>query len=201
MERIITESMDLTTRRIVRDIIKIVRSGDEGSWELPSDLNGENYYKDGLYVFFDWNMNWNETDQKYFVDGNYDDETETMAITLFINKNYYPQSLYDLIADLNDIIIHEYEHHYQNIGLRPDNEHFKGDHDDQPTDWTYYLQPHEIPAIMKGIKRVMKLRRISFEEAIDGWYERNMVDSIPKKDYDKLKKKLTELYFTIYGKK
>jgi len=201
MEHIITESMDLTTRRIVRDIIKIVRSGDEGSWNLPSDLTGEDYYKEDLYVFFDWNMNWNESGQKYFVDGNYDDNTETMAITLFINKDYYPQSLYDLIADLNDIVRHEYEHHYQNIGLRPDDEYFDGEDEDQPKDWTYYLQPHEIPAVIQGIRRVMKLRGISFEDALDGWYVRNVSDIIPKKDYEQLKEKLTELYYSRYGKK
>lgn len=197
----LNESINLTTRKIVRDIIKIVRSGDEGSWELPSDISGENYYEKDLYVFFDWKKGWNESNQKYFVDGNYDDETETMAITLFINEDYYPQLLYDLIADLNDIVAHEYEHHYQKLGLRPDDEYFDGDYEDQPDDWTYYLQPHEIPAVFRGVRRVMKLRRISFERALDEWYERNISDLIPKKDYEMLKEKLTELYYKKYGKK
>ena len=47
----------------------------------------------------------------------------------------------------------------------------------------------------------MKLRGISFEDALDGWYVRNVSDIIPKKDYEQLKEKLTELYYSRYGKK
>ena len=45
MERIITEGLDLPTRTIVRDIIKIVRTGEVGSYELPLELGGEDRYK------------------------------------------------------------------------------------------------------------------------------------------------------------
>ena len=86
MERIITEGLDLPTRTIVRDIIKIVRTGEVGSYELPLELSGEDHYKHDLNVYFDWNKEWKENNQKYFVDGNYDDESETMQVVLFINE-------------------------------------------------------------------------------------------------------------------
>jgi hypothetical protein len=201
MERIITEGIDLTTRKIVRDIIKIVRSGEVGSWELPSDLDGDDYYDKEVKVYFDWNKNWKEEGQKYFVDGNYDDETETIQVVLFVNNDYYPELLYDLIADLNDIIAHEYEHHYQNIELRPENEYSTTDYEDQPKDYTYYLQSHEIPALIRGLRRVMKLRKISFEDALNQWYGRTFDEKdMSKNDFEKLKDSLKKEYEKRHGK-
>jgi hypothetical protein len=201
MERIITEGIDLTTRKIVRDIIKIVRSGEVGSWELPSDLDGDDYYDKEVKVYFDWNKNWKEEGQKYFVDGNYDDETETIQVVLFVNNDYYPELLFDLIADLNDIIAHEYEHHYQNIELRPESEYFTTDYEDQPKDYTYYLQSHEIPALIRGLRRVMKLRKISFEDALNQWYIRTFDGKdMSKNDFEKLKDSLKKEYEKRHGK-
>ena len=198
----LTEGIDLTTRKIVRDIIKIVRSGEEGNWELPSDLNGDDYYDKDIIVFFDWNTNWKEESQKYFLDGDYDDETESIQIILFINKDYYPELLYDLIADLNDIVAHEYEHHYQSLGLRNKEEVSNIPIEDQPKDYTYYLQSHEIPAVLRGLKRVMKLRKISLEKALDDWYSRTFqAEEISKEDFEKLKTELKKEYEKRYGTK
>lgn len=196
------EGIDLTTRRIVRDIIKIVRSGEEGNWELPSDLSGDDYYDKDIIVFFDWNTNWNEEGQKYFLDGDYDDETESIQVVLFINKDYYPELLYDLIADLNDIIAHEYEHHYQSLGLRDKKEVSNTPIEKQPKDYTYYLQSHEIPAVLRGLKRVMKLRKIGLERALDDWYSRTFqAGEISKEDFEKLKFELKKEYEKRYGTK
>ena len=194
------EGIDLTTRRIVRDIIKIVRSGEEGNWELPSDLSGDDYYDKDIIVFFDWSTNWKEEGQKYFLDGDYDDETESIQVVLFINKDYYPELLYDLIADLNDIIAHEYEHHKQYLGLRPDSEVYIDGK--QPKNYEYYLQSHEIPAVLQGFRRVMKLRKIGIDEVIDGWLRRNISNrDMSEKDQLKLKKELIKQYELKYGKK
>ena len=166
MERIITEGLDLPTRTIVRDIIKIVRTGEVGSYELPLELSGEDRYKHDLSVY------------------------------------YYPELLYDLIADLNDIVRHEYEHHMQNLGYRPDKESGFVDIENQPTNYKYYLQPHEIPAVLQGLRRVMKLRKISLEDALDDWYKRTFdKESMKKTDYNKLKKELGKEYDKRYGKK
>ena len=196
------EGIDLTTRRIVRDIIKIVRSGEEGNWELPSDLSGDDYYDKDIIVFFDWSTNWKEEGQKYFLDGDYDDETESIQVVLFINKDYYPELLYDLIADLNDIIAHEYEHHYQSLGLRDKKEVSNTPIEKQPKDYTYYLQSHEIPAVLRGLKRVMKLRKIGLERALDDWYSRTFqAGEISKEDFEKLKFELKKEYEKRYGTK
>lgn len=193
------ESIDSDTRLVVRDIIKIINNQETGSWELPSDIDEAQYYPYDLTVYFDWNFNWKEDNQKYFVDGNYDDDTESMQVVLFLNKDYYPELKYDLIADLNDIVAHEYEHHKQNIGLRPDSEVFTVGQ--QPKNYKYYLQSHEIPAVLRGFKRVMKLRKIGIEEVIDGWLLRNMTEeNMSTKDQLKLKKELIKQYQSKYGK-
>mgnify|MGYP003348470662 FL=1 len=199
MERLI-ESINSDTRDIVRDIVKIIKSGDEGSWELPSDISDEEYYPYDLNVFFDWNFNWKESNQKYFIDGDYDDETESMQVVVFLNKDYYPELMYDLVADLNDIIAHEYEHHKQYLGLRPESEYYDGG--TQPTNYKYYLQAHEIPAVLRGFRRVMKLRKIGIEPVIDGWLQRNISNKdMSEEDQKKLKDELIKQYELKYGKK
>jgi hypothetical protein len=108
--------------------------------------------------------------------------------------------MYDLVADLNDIIAHEYEHHKQYLGLRPDSEvKIKGK---QPKNYKYYLQSHEIPAVLKGFRRVMKLRKIGIEPVIDGWLTRNISNKdMSEKDQLKLKQELVKQYELRYGKK
>lgn len=198
---LLTEGLDLPTRQIVRDMIKIVKSGDEGSYQLPMELNGEDTYKHDLIVFFDWNYSWKEPGQKYFVDGDYDDETESTGIVLFMNKDYYPESLYDLISDLNDIVRHEYEHHMQNLGLRIDTGYSNLPLSRQPKDYKYYLQKHEIPAVLQGFRRVMKLKKQPLDTVIDDWYSRAFSEEdLPKKSYEKLKSALKKEYKNIYGK-
>jgi hypothetical protein len=185
---------------IVKDIVRIIKTGDEGSWDLPSDISDEEYYPYDINVFFDWNFNWKESNQKYFIDGNYDDETESMQVVVFLNKDYYPELMYDLVADLNDIVAHEYEHHKQYLGLRPDSEvEIKGK---QPKNYKYYLQSHEIPAVLKGFRRVMKLRKIGIEPVIDGWLQRNISNKdMSEKDQKTLKSELIKQYELKYGKK
>jgi hypothetical protein len=199
MERLI-ESINSDTRMIVKDIIRIIKNGDEGSWELPSDISDEEYYPYDMTVFFDWNFNWKEGNQKYFVDGDYDDETESMQVVVFLNKDFYPELMYDLVADLNDIIAHEYEHHKQYLGLRPDSEvKIKGK---QPKNYKYYLQSHEIPAVLQGFRRVMKLRKTGIEPVIDGWLQRNISNQdMSEKDQKKLRSELIKQYELRYGKK
>ncbi len=199
MERLI-ESIDSDTRMIVKDIVRIIKNGDEGSWDLPSDISDEEYYPYDINVFFDWNFNWKEDNQKYFVDGDYDDETESMQVVVFLNKDYYPELMYDLVGDLNDIIAHEYEHHKQYLGLRPDSEvYIDGE---QPENYKYYLQSHEIPAVLQGFRRVMKLRKIGIGEVVDGWLIRNISNrDMNEKDQLKLKKELVKQYELKYGKK
>lgn len=51
---------------------------------------------------------------------------DTISILIIINPEYYPSLMYDLIADINDVVAHEIEHIFQENYMRPDNEiHFK----------------------------------------------------------------------------
>ena len=141
-----------------------------------------------------------ESNQKYFIDGDYDDETESMQVVVFLNKDYYPELMYDLVADLNDIIAHEYEHHKQYLGLRPESEYYDGG--EQPKNYKYYLQAHEIPAVLQGFRRVMKLRKIGIEPVIDGWLQRNISNKdMSEEDQKKLKDELIKQYDLKYGKR
>jgi hypothetical protein len=86
------------------------------------------------------------------------------------------------------------------LGLRPDSEvKITGK---QPKNYKYYLQSHEIPAVLQGFRRVMKLRKIGIEPVIDGWLVRNITNKdMSKKDQQKLKQELIKQYELRYGKK
>jgi hypothetical protein len=86
------------------------------------------------------------------------------------------------------------------LGLRPNSEvKIKGK---QPKNYKYYLQSHEIPAVLQGFRRVIKLRKTGIEPVIDGWLQRNISNQdMSEKDQKKLRSELIKQYELRYGKK
>ena len=74
--------------------------------------------------------------------------------------------------------------------------------DERPNDKEYYKQPHEIPAELKGFKRVNKLRKEPIEKTIKDWFERNKSNhNLNKADVEELTKFLIQKYYEKYGNK
>ena len=196
---------DEPVRKMVKDIVNIIKLDDTGSWLLPSDISDDNEYQfydvPGVQIYFDWDYDYN-IDSPYYLNGDYDGETDTMNVILYINPKNFPQSMYDIVADLNDIVRHEYEHHMQFLGLRPDEEYSDLPLSKQPKSYKYYLQKHEIPAVLQGFRRVMKLKNQPLDVVMDDWYSRTFTEKgMPKKSYEKLKTELKNEYEKRYGKK
>lgn len=189
---ILNEAKGITepVRMIVRDIVNIVKSKQYGLHYLPEDLTNSNMFeydfkkeseKFGLtrpynvppfsiQLIYNEDVNINEP---YVIDGLII-ENDVIEITLTINPKYFPQLMYDLIADINDVVVHEIEHIFQDHGMRPEEEMSSlifGE--EPPDDYTYYTQKHEVPAQIQGLRRIAKLRKQSIEQVIRDWFKRN----------------------------
>ena len=141
-------------------------------------------------------------EDEYMIDGKTVDDGFTIEVNLIINPNFLPGVMYDVIADLNDIVTHEIEHIYQ-IHWRPEDEKdpYEGREDERPTGKDYYKQPHEVPAELAGFRRVNKLRKKEpIENTIRDWFNRNKsVHNLSDEDIDELTDFLTQKYNERYS--
>jgi hypothetical protein len=205
-ESVIKESsvFDLPVRQVVKDLLKFIKLEEEGSWYLPEEVSQTdmeyNFPKLPLFsVEFTIEFN-DDLPKPYLVDGSKTDG-DVIEIFLIINPDFYPQNLYDILADLNDLIAHELEHIMQDNYLRPEEE-MAPEGDERPKDKTYYLQAHEIPAELKGFRRVVKLRKQKPEQVIRDWFKRTEpIHQLSSEDVEELVKTLTDKYNQYYGGK
>lgn len=210
LEGVIVESSvtDQPVREIVRTLVNIIKSQETGTHYLPEDISedGETFEYDFKKIpLFSIEFNYgidHTVDGEYKIDGQiYDDDT--IKIDLIINPNNYPQSMYDIIADLNDVTAHEIEHIYQNAWERPDDEidPFEGNPDERPTGKEYYKQPHEVPAELAGFRRINRLRKEPIEKTIRDWFNRNRnVHQLNDEDIDELTEYLSQQYNEKFGR-
>jgi hypothetical protein len=209
LEGVIVESSvtDQPVREIVRTLVNIIKSQETGTHYLPEDISedGETFEYDFKKIpLFSIEFNYeidHTVDGEYKIDGQiYDDDT--IKIDLIINPNSYPQSMYDIIADLNDVTAHEIEHIYQDAWERPVSEMdpFEDNPDDRPTGKEYYKQPHEVPAELAGFRRINRLRKEPIEKTIRDWFNRNRnVHQLNDEDIDELTEYLTQQYNEKFG--
>lgn len=219
--KVITESKGINepVRRVVRDLTNIVKSMEYGEYALPEELPDSDEFEYDFDTDFkklrmsrsynippfsiEFNFNADPTmDEPYKINGSLLSDGSTIGIVLIINPKKYPEFMYDLIADFNDIVIHEIEHVYQENNMRPEDEIYQGSEDDeQPTGKEYYMQSHEIPAELVGMKRVAKLRKQSIEQVISDWFKRSKyAHQLNDEDASFMVKFLASEYEKRYGK-
>jgi len=210
LEGVIVESSvtDRPVREIVRTLVNIVKSQETGTHYLPEDISedGETFeYSFKKIPEFSIEFNYeidHAVDGEYKIDGQIHDD-DTIIIDLIINPNNYPQSMYDIVADLNDIVAHEIEHIYQNAWERPKDEidPFENNPDERPTGKEYYKQPHEVPAELAGFRRINRLRKEPIEKTIRDWFNRNKnVHQLNDEDIDELTEYLSQQYNEKFGR-
>lgn len=138
-------------RRIVRDITNIVKSENYGEYFLPEDITETNeieYDFDNDFKKLNISRSYNipsfsieltynadySIKEPYMINGALMSDGDTISVLIIINPEHYPSLMYDLIADINDVVAHEIEHIFQENYMRPDNEiHFKEEGDEDPT--------------------------------------------------------------------
>jgi hypothetical protein len=180
-------------RYVVRDITDIIKSETPGEYYLPEDTTETNEieydFKKDFQKFgisrsynipsFSIELLYKISDEKdmdvpYMVNGEIYDDGDTISILIIINPEEYPSLMYNLVADINDIVAHEIEHIFQQNNMRPEGEIYDDGEDKiQPKDKEYYKQPHELPAQLKGFERVSKLRKQPIEKVIKDWFSRS----------------------------
>lgn len=198
--------IDGPVREIVRTLTFLIKDKKLGTTNLPEQItDGEEFeydYKNipPFSIEFNLDMNTNVKGD-YRIESYTVDDGFTIVIDLDINSSSYPQSMYDIIADLNDNVAHEIEHIYQEDWKRPEEERdpYVGREDERPKGKEYYMQPHEIPAELKGFKRVNRLRYEPIEKTIRDWFNRNRnVHNLEDSDIDELTDFLTKKYKERY---
>ncbi len=180
-------------RYVVRDITDIIKSETPGEYYLPEDTTETNEieydFKKDFQKFgisrsynipsFSIELLYKISDEKdmdvpYMINGALMSDGDTISILIIINPEEYPSLMYNLVADINDIVAHEIEHIFQQNNMRPEGEIYDDGEDKiQPKDKEYYKQPHELPAQLKGFERVSKLRKQPIEKVIKDWFSRS----------------------------
>jgi hypothetical protein len=156
-------------RNVVKDIVKILKTEEEGDYTLPDNDYGGGYEFDRFPVEFsvDLYVSHDDSFDGYKLNAEYSPEDDTIEISIVYNPSDLKTSLYEIIGELNEVLAHELEHSLQEYRGE-----FDDDDDDEETDpLKYYLQAHEIPAQVAGFKRLSRLRKVPFETVVRNWFK------------------------------
>ena len=156
------------TRQVVRDIVNALKLGKSGEFYLPE--NEEGVYTFSKYpVEFTVELSLKRTKKVdgFKINANYVPDEDVIEIVIMFNPANLSKNLYDIIGELNEIIAHELEHGVQT---------YKGEFDGHDEDYfenslEYYTQSHEIPAQVKGFRRLSSLRKQPFEQIVRNWFD------------------------------
>jgi hypothetical protein len=155
-------------RNVVKDIVKILKTEEEGDYTLPDNDYGGGYEFDRFPVEFsvDLYVSHDDSFDGYKLNAEYSPEDDTIEISIVYNPSDLKTSLYEIIGELNEVLAHELEHSLQE---------YRGEFDDDDEEETdplkYYLQAHEIPAQVAGFKRLSRLRKVPFETVVRNWFK------------------------------
>jgi hypothetical protein len=157
-------------RTVVRDIIQVFKSENEGEFYLPNDLRDDEIE----YEFPKFNLEIELIIQQskdvddFLLNAELYRDEGIIAIVIMYNPKNKTKSLYGLVGELNELVAHELRHLYQQA---------YGTHDinvEEPEDpFEYYMQPHEIDAQIAGFKRMSQITRKPFEEVVRDWFNKN----------------------------
>jgi hypothetical protein len=151
-------------RKIVKDIISIVKEEDEGEFYLPE------YFEDTMvYEFIGLNPFSVELIieyGKFGVNAQYMREDDTIVVKIQYEEGNKKNMLYKLIGELNEIIAHELRHSKQQQKSM-----FDLDVEEPEGSLEYYTQPHEIDAQYYGFKRLSKLLKKPFKDVVEDWFD------------------------------
>lgn len=156
-------------RTLVRDIITVFKSEDEGEYYLPNYLDKEDFYN-----FLDFNHDLvvelnliEDTSLDGFkLDARLWRDEDVIEVTITYDPNIKNNITFKLIGELNEVIGHEIRHidqKYRNL--------FDINVPEEKDPYKYYTQPHEIDAQVFGFRRLSKLTKRPFEVVVKEWFD------------------------------
>lgn len=169
-ESFIFESkMDSVTRKLVSDIIKLVKTNKNGSYDLPSDISEEITYSfPQLQTEFsiELNVSDDETVEPFVADAEFSRDDDTIFITIKFNPKLGNTVLSELTGELNELLAHELTHikQYEEGYIFPK---------EPKKPKKYYSQEHELEAQLTGFKRKAKITGKKLEDVVNDWFETN----------------------------
>jgi len=153
-------------RKVVRDIITLIKQEGTGEFYLPEYFEEENSM---VYEFIGLNpfsveviIEYGE----YEVDAYFSRDNDTIIITIRYEKNEKNSILYDLVGELNEVVAHELRHIVQQK-----NNLYDLDVEEPESPLEYYSQPHEIDAQYFGFKRLSRLLKKPFDKVVRNWFD------------------------------
>lgn len=153
-------------RKVVRDIISVVKNEEVGEFYLPE------YFEDGESMVYEFvglepfSVEVVIEEGEYGIDAYFSREDETIVITIQYEKDKKHSSLYKLVGELNEIIAHELRHSKQK-----QDDLYDLDVEEPESPLEYYTQPHEIDAQYFGFKRLSRLLKKPFDEVVRDWFD------------------------------
>jgi len=157
-------------RDVVKDIVNIFKTNDEGEFYLPEYFDEDNmtYESPNLSTPFSVELTIEENDsiENFRVNAAQADDDDTIIIIIHYNPSKKTNLIYDLIGELNEIVAHELRHIVQT-----EKESFDFGNSEIEDPYEYYTQPHEIDAQYFGFKRLSKLTKIPFDVVVKRWFQ------------------------------
>lgn len=170
----ITESVliegkyDGLTRKLVRDVIRVFKSEDSGSFTLPEYFEDEMTYEFGgaaADLTLELELEENTDLEDFEVDGEYYRDNNTISVKVEYNPEKKLLLTQKLIGELNETIRHEIEHMSQ--------KHRGYKYRQEPEEpLKYYTQKREIEAQVAGFRRRAKQERRPVEDIMREWFKK-----------------------------
>lgn len=159
---------DAITRKVVRDIMKVVNGSKIGDFILPSDVSNEQEYEqEGLSFNLELDIVETEDIEKFEVRTAIADEDDEniMLMTIFLGPRFNKQNLEALFYKLQEDVRHEIEHFTQ-MGLNriEDRPIYKGNTVNLKTTYGHHKNIIEVPALVRGFYRRAKIERKPIDE-------------------------------------
>lgn len=185
-------------REVVRDIIKILKRGEEGSFYLP-DSATEDFYSFSNYPLefnVDLTIVHNMDTLRFMTNGAYKLDDDIVQVKIVLNPNKLESQFYDIISELNNLIAHELEHGLQNYYYEFDFDTKKKEKKGKK----YYLEPEELGAQVQGFRRVSKLQQTPFEDVVRDWFINNRpIHKMKPKDEEEVIQTILDYNKEKYG--
>jgi hypothetical protein len=176
-------------RAIVKDIVTIYKSNNEGEFYLPSEINDKVEYKFKRFTLeVELIIQPSDVVEDFLMNAEYYRREQIITILIVYNPEKKDQLLYDIIGELNELVGHELRHIYQ---MKYNTYDLDVEETEDPL--TYYTQPHEIDAQVAGFKRMSKITKKPFESVVRDWFKTHRdIHSLTNDEEQEVIKKILE---------
>jgi|694.fasta_scaffold02964_15 hypothetical protein len=180
---------------IVRDIIKIFKTVDEGEFYLPEHFDPDKLVytlselSESLTVELIIEID-DEIDE-FIVNSDYYRDDDVIVVLIKYNSKEKSNITFSIMNELREVIAHEIRHIHQSNN---DMFRFKNKKEEDP--YEYYTRPEELDAQVFGFDHLAKITNKSFEEVMKNWFKTHQeIHLMNNEEVQKVMKKLIDYKF------